>query len=75
MSEEQRSGIDRRCGKDRRKAHAKVPVKTISNLKIADESSPLSTTMRRHGIQFEELTDDQTSKLGYFIQKHTTHEA
>ena len=53
----------------------KVPVKTVSNLEITGESASVSTTMRRHAVQFEELTHDQTAKLEYFIQKHTTNEA
>ena len=53
----------------------KVPVKTISNLKIANESPSVSTTTRRHGVQFENLTDNQISELRYFLWNHTIGEA
>ena len=52
----------------------KVPVQTVSNLKIANEPSTVSTTTRRHGVQFKDLAQNQTSKLEYFLQKHTTRE-
>ena len=52
----------------------KVPVKTISNLEIANGPPTVSATTRRHGVQFKDLTQDQTSKLEYFLQTHTTHE-
>jgi len=53
----------------------KVPVKTISNLKIANESPSVSTTTRRHGVQFEDLTHNQISELRYFLWNHTMGEA
>ena len=52
----------------------RVPVKTISNLEMANESPTVSTTTHRHGVQFKDLTQDQTSKLKYFLQNHTTQE-
>ena len=45
-----------------------IPVKIISNLEIGNEKPFSSTTLRRVGVQFEELTPEQRSKLEYFIQ-------
>ena len=52
----------------------KVPFKTISDFAIANELSLGSITIRRRGVQFGELTHNQTSALEYFIQNHTIGE-
>lgn len=51
-----------------------VPVKTISDFEVADETPVSSITTRRRGVQFGELTQDQISQLEYFIQNHTIGE-
>lgn len=53
----------------------KVPAKTISDSEMPDESSYSSTTTRRQGVQFGELTINQKSQLEYFIRNHTVGQA
>ncbi len=49
----------------------KVPAKTISDLELPKEFSYSPTTMRRQGVQFGDLTENQKSKLESFIRNHT----
>ncbi len=51
-----------------------VPCKNISDSEISNEYHFSSIKMRRLGVQFSELTLDQTSQLEYFIQNHTMGE-
>ena len=53
----------------------RVPFKIISDLRINKKSSPSSLRMRRCGVQFGELTQNQIHELEYFIRKHTLGEA
>lgn len=53
----------------------KVPFKSISDFAIPNELSLGSITIRRRGVQFGELTHNQTSALEYFIRNHTIGEA
>lgn len=48
-----------------------VPFNTISDFELPNEFPTSSIIMRRRGVQFGELTQDQVSQLGYFIQNHT----
>jgi len=48
-----------------------VPVKTISDSQMADDAASNSTTVRRRGVQFGTLTEQQTSQLERFIRDHT----
>jgi len=48
-----------------------IPIQTIWDLKAPKKFSNGSLPMRRCGLQFGELTDNQISELEYFIQKHT----
>jgi hypothetical protein len=48
-----------------------VPVKTVSDCQMPDDAPSNSTTVRRRGVQFRALTDQQTSQLERFIQDHT----
>jgi hypothetical protein len=48
----------------------KIPVRTISDRK-ANQGPFDSIPMRRHGVQFRELTHDQMSQLTYFIGNYT----
>jgi len=49
----------------------KIPIKTVSDLKVPKKFSNGSLPMRRCGVQFGELTDNQIAQLEYFIQNHT----
>jgi len=52
----------------------KVPFNTISDFELPNEFPTSFIIMRRCGVQFGELTQDQVSQLGYFIQNHTVGE-
>lgn len=51
-----------------------VSCKKISDSEIISEFHFSSITMRRLGVQFAELTHNQTSQLEYFIKNHTIGE-
>jgi hypothetical protein len=51
-----------------------VPVKTILDFEVTDESSSSCTRTRRCGLQFGDLTNDQQSQLEFFIQNYHTGE-
>ena len=52
-----------------------IPFKTASDTALA-ERSPFSTLLfRRYGVQFQNLTPAQTSRLDYFLLNHTSGEA
>jgi signal transduction histidine kinase/CheY-like chemotaxis protein len=48
-----------------------VPCKTISYSTLADDATLKAVAMKRRGIQFGELAQNQTDQLGYFIENHT----
>ena len=49
-----------------------VPVKTVSDRQMADDAAASnSTTVRRRGVQFGTLTEQQTSQLQRFIRDYT----
>lgn len=53
----------------------KVPIKSVSDFEIANETSFSSITMRRLCAQFGELKHNQISQLEYFILNYTTGKA
>ncbi len=48
-----------------------IHCQTVSNLAIVDDSPSRSVSMKRCGVQFGDLTPNQTDRLEYFIQNHT----
>lgn len=52
----------------------KLPVKTVSDLKIDTESDSISAPMWRRGVKFCDLTTEQESALRDFVLHHTTEE-
>ena len=52
-----------------------IPFRTISDFEIAGKTSSTSVTLRRSGVQFEKLTDHQTSQLEHFLNSLTLGEA
>jgi hypothetical protein len=48
-----------------------IHCKTISGLAIADDSPSGSVSMKRCGVQFGDLNQNQTDQLEYFIKNHT----
>ena len=53
----------------------KVPFKKVTDFVVKSEFSFSSIKMRRIGLEFGELTQDQQTRLNYFIQNHTIGEA
>jgi len=52
-----------------------VPCKIVVDTELVN-NIPFSTIIfRRYGLQFENLTSEQTVKLDYFLTKHTSGEA
>ena len=52
-----------------------IPCKAVSDLEIEDSPPFSSISMRRCGVQFGELTQEQESQLDYFLQNHTVGHA
>jgi hypothetical protein len=46
----------------------RVPIRTVSDLEMGDESS--SNAPRRRSVRFGALSESQASELDYFIQNH-----
>ena len=53
----------------------RIPLRIICDLKVSETPSPRSSRIRRCGLQFGELTQDQMLQVDYFIQHHTVGEA
>lgn len=52
----------------------KIPFKIISEIEIRSDLAFNKHTVKRYGIQFEELTPLQMDKLDYFLLNHTSDE-
>ena len=50
----------------------KIPFRAASDRPMAGQWSFSPTTVRRQGVQFGVLTDDQKAQLKYFIQTYAT---
>ena len=48
-----------------------IPFKTVSDTELANGSPFSKINLRRYGVQFENLTPDQISKLDNFLKNHT----
>lgn len=59
------------CLADKSFSLEKVPFKTVWDFEIADQFPSSRITMRRRGVQFGKLPQDQIPQLGYFIRNHT----
>ena len=53
----------------------KISFKTISNTEIANGSNFSTIVLRRYGIEFENLTENQITELDYFLKHYTLGEA
>ncbi|MBU0991289.1 MAG: PilZ domain-containing protein [Proteobacteria bacterium] len=49
----------------------RIPIKLITDIEEFNPSQFRTVTMRRCGVQFLELSDDQNQKLDYFIRNYT----
>ncbi len=52
-----------------------VPFKTVVDTELANNIQFSTIIFRRYGVQFENLTPNQTAKLDYFLLNHTLGEA
>lgn len=52
----------------------KVPFRAVSDSETDSDNPFPSVTMRRHSLQFGELTHSQKSRLEYFLQNYTIKE-
>ena len=52
-----------------------VPIRTVLDLETADRLPSTSITVRRCGVQFVNLTDEQRSQIQFFINNYTIGEA
>ena len=52
-----------------------LPIKPMMDCQIVDKDPSASSTLRRCGVEFGKLTDQQKAGLERFIQEHTVGEA
>lgn len=52
----------------------RVPFKTAYDIEIQNQSTYVPLKMRRMGVEFGELTPNQTALLDYFIKNYTVNE-
>jgi hypothetical protein len=52
-----------------------IPIKKVSDIELPNKTPFSTISMRRYGLKFEELTADQSSKLGYYIKYHIQGDA
>ena len=48
-----------------------IPFKLISDIEMISDSALSELTLRRYGVQFDQLTSKQTAMLDYFLLNHT----
>jgi len=49
-----------------------IGYKTVSDIELFEDFESLDVSIRRRGVQFDDLTPLQHKMLGYFIQNHTS---
>ena len=49
-----------------------IPVQTVSDFELARENAFSTVRLRQQGVQFVELTSDQTSQLEFILKHHTS---
>jgi len=49
----------------------RIAFRSVSDIKLAGEPKLDDPDLRRHGLQFENLTPEQETKLDYFISNYT----
>lgn len=54
---------------------SKLPITTVSDIRVPNKIPINPIVMRRQGVQFGELTPEQTSSLDSFMRQYTTGEA
>lgn len=49
-----------------------IPIESIFDLELARENAFSTVRLRQQGVQFGELTSDQTSKLEFILKHHAS---
>jgi len=49
-----------------------IPIQTVSDFELARENALSTVPIRRQGVQFGELTSNQTSQLEFILKNHTS---
>jgi hypothetical protein len=49
-----------------------IPIQTVSDFELARENAFSTIRLRQQGVQFVELTSDQTSQLEFILKHHTS---
>jgi hypothetical protein len=49
-----------------------IPIDTVSDFELAKENAFSTVRLRQQGVQFGELTSDQTSQLEFILKHHTS---
>ena len=49
-----------------------IPIQTVSDLELAKENAFSTVRLRQQGVQFGELTPDQTSQLEFILKHYTS---
>jgi hypothetical protein len=49
-----------------------LPMQTVSDFELARENAFSTVRLRQQGVQFGNLTSDQTSQLEYILKHHTS---
>jgi len=49
-----------------------IPIQTVSDFELARENAFSTVRLRQQGVQFDELTPDQTSQLEFLLKHHTS---
>ena len=52
-----------------------IPFKIVSDIEMTSDSTLSKESIRRYGIQFKELTPNQSDKLNHFLLNYTSSEA
>ena len=49
-----------------------IPIQTVSDFELAKENAFSTVRLRQQGVQFVDLTPDQTSQLEFILKHHTS---
>jgi len=49
-----------------------IPIQTVSDFELAKENAFSTVRLRQQGVQFGEITSDQTSQLEFILKHHTS---
>jgi c-di-GMP-binding flagellar brake protein YcgR len=52
-----------------------IPFKIISAIEMVGDSRSSELTLKRYGIRFDQLAQEQKAKLDHFLINHTLSEA